>query len=421
MLALALMAGVAAAMPATETQAVDTSLENEIDHYLERAAAPADDPHTIWWKWSNGLKGTSADGNFELKIGGRVHVDWFWIEGGDDAPIADTRDGVFFRRVRFSIEGTVYKNALYRVECDFAGGSAALRNVYVGLKNLPVVNKVLVGHFKEPFCLEELTGANYISLMERSMPTNAFAPSYDTGVAMFRTAMEQRFQYALGVFRETSDIGGSQRQDGGYNFTFRLTGVPMEDEAQGTLLHAGIGLSFRSPNANTVQYRARGGNGTGDRIVDTGSITGVDDVFLLDLEVAYVWKSLSVQGEFFYADVSAPTSGNPSFTGWYILVSYFLTGEQRAYSKSSGAFGRVKPLKGFHDGSGGRGAWELAFRVDSIDLNDGAVTGGEAMTYVFGVNWYWNPNMRVMVNYAYADHDTNGNMSILEMRFQADF
>jgi len=419
-LGLALMARMAGA---AETPQADLSLENEINHYLEQASAPADDPHTIWWKWSSGLKGSSADGNFTIKIGGRVMVDWFWIEGGEDGPIGDTTDGVFFRRVRFHMEGEIFKNALYKVEFDFANGEdAAFRSVYVGLKNVPVLGKLLIGHFKEPFSLEELTSSKYITLMERSMPTNAFAPSYHTGFAMYRTALEgDRMQYGLGLFRETDDVGGSQRQDGGYNFTARVTGVVLENDEDGMLLHAGVSFSFRSPDGDSVRYRARGGNGTGDRIVDTGSITGVDEVMLLAFELAFVWQSLSVQGEFFYTDVSATSAGDPAFSGWYVLVSYFLTGESRPYKKSSGTFDRVKPKKNFHDGGDGWGAWELAFRIDSIDLNDGSVTGGEAMTYVFGVNWYWNPNMRVMINYAYADHDTDGNVSIIEMRFQADF
>ena len=83
----------------------------------------------------------------------------------------------------------------------------------------------------------------------------------------------------------------------------------------------------------------------------------------------------------------------------------------------------MKPTKNFHDGGDGWGAWELAFRIDSIDLTDGNITGGEAMTYVFGVNWYWNPNMRVMFNFVIGDLDESGadDVTALEMRFQADF
>ncbi len=60
---------------------------------------------------------------------------------------------------------------------DFAGGDADFKDVYVGLKKLPGVGTLKVGHFKEAFGLEELTSSKYITFIERSLPTEAFAPS----------------------------------------------------------------------------------------------------------------------------------------------------------------------------------------------------------------------------------------------------
>lgn len=417
-LGLALMARMAGA---AETPQADVSLENEINHYLEQQSAPVDDPHTIFFKWSSGLKGKSNDGNFEIALGGRVMFDWLWISGDDNVPI-DSTDRTYFRRVRMHMEGTVYKNAFYKVELDFASGSdVAFRNVYVGLKKVPVAGKVTLGHFKEPFSLEELTSSRHITMMERSMPTNAFAPSYHSGFGIGDAAMEKRLTWAIGVFRNSEDVGGDVAEDGGYNITARVTGLAIRNDDEKTLLHVGVSASFRS--ADSVRYRARPGTGTGDRIVDTGSISDVDEVMLLAFEVAFAWQSLSIQGEFFYTDVGSAAAGDPAFSGWYVLVSYFLTGESRPYKDSSGTFDRVKPMKNFHDGGDGWGAWELAFRIDSIDLTDGTITGGEAMTYVVGVNWYWNPNMRVMLNFVIGDLDAAGvdDVNAFEMRFQADF
>jgi phosphate-selective porin OprO/OprP len=125
------------------------------------------------------------------------------------------------------------------------------------------------------------------------------------------------------------------------------------------------------------------------------------------------------------ADVDAPASGDPNFSGWYIAVSYWSTGESRKYNAYRGSFGRNKPKQNLYDGKGGYGGWEVAYRFDSLDLIDGGITGGEQVTHTVGVNWHWNPNARVMFNFVYADitdgPDGTGKIQIFETRFQFDW
>jgi phosphate-selective porin OprO/OprP len=78
----------------------------------------------------------------------------------------------------------------------------------------------------------------------------------------------------------------------------------------------------------------------------------------------------------------------------------------------------------------------VAARFSWIDLDDAfdfdQSTGGKQWDFTFGVNWYPNPNSRVMVNYVYANVNRtieadetfdldNANASIFQMRFQVDF
>ena len=51
----------------------------------------------------------------------------------------------------------------------------------------------------------------------------------------------------------------------------------------------------------------------------------------------------------------------------------------------------------------GFGAWELAARYSTIDLNDSTVTGGKQNTYSVGLNWYPNTVIRFMLDYLHAD------------------
>ncbi len=91
-----------------------------------------------------------------------------------------------------------------------------------------------------------------------------------------------------------------------------------------------------------------------------------------------------------------------------MTTSYFLTGEHRPYRRDAGIFDRVHPatevLAACDGGSvpRGPGAWEVAFRVSHIDLDDGPVQGGRQTDLTWGVNWYLNPYFRVQTNYILA-------------------
>ena len=98
---------------------------------------------------------------------------------------------------------------------------------------------------------------------------------------------------------------------------------------------------------------------------------------------------------------------NPTFGGWYVLGSYFLTGESRGYSGSQGRFTRVKVRRPIDEG--GRGAWELTFRYSHLDLTNGGVEGGKQDIATFGINWYAMQNLRFMANYLnVVDLDRSG-------------
>ena len=110
--------------------------------------------------------------------------------------------------------------------------------------------------------------------------------------------------------------------------------------------------------------------------VDTNSLSA-DRAGILGLESALVYGPFSVQGEYIYTDVDGKSgSSSPSFDGFYVQSSYFLTGEHRKYSTSKGSFSRVKPKENYKYGAGA-GAWEVAARYSQIDLSDSGISGGK--------------------------------------------
>jgi len=404
-------------------------LEESVRSLEERLSKVREKPHegdTLRAYWDEGLCFDSKDGAFRLKIGGRVQVDGAWFDqdsdlvtqleaAGSDEP--NWQDGFEIRKARLRLDGLLYEIVEFRVQYDFADSN--LKDAYVGLSALPF-GSIRVGHFKEPFSLQRLTSSRHLTFMERGL-TAAFEAARNTGVMLHNHIMDDRLTYALGVFRDTDDFG-SGSGDGKYNITGRLTGLPLYENDGRRLVHLGLGYSYRNPDEVVRLSMRPEANLIPDPLADTDSFAA-DDVNILGVETALVCGPVSLQGEYVTAMVHSDSASDPDFFGYYIEASYFLTGEHRRYNTSSGVFDRIKPNRNFMGKEGGPGAWQIAARYSHIDLEDGAVNGGKLNTVTAALNWYLNPNTRVMLNYVFADADDryNGEANILQMRFQVEF
>ena len=369
--------------------------------------------------WKNGIRFQTADKAFSFKFGGRIMNDWAFMSEDDSlkAAIGQLQDATTeFRRARLYISGTVYEKVIFKAQYDFAGGDADFKDVYLGLKKLPGVGTLKVGHFKEAFGLEELTSSKYITFMERSLPV-IFAPSRNTGIGVNNTALNKRLTWAAGLFLDTGGYGDEDDAENSAAATARITGLPWY-QGKDRLLHLGLSYSNRDAKDDAVEYDQSPEAHLAPDFVDTGSIVA-DSENRFGIEAALVHGPFSLQGEYMGANVETPDGSDPSFSGYYASASYFLTGEHRAYKNSSGTFDRVKPKTNF--GKGGTGAWEVALRYSGLDLNDAPIQGGELEDVTFGLNWYLNPNVRTMFNYVLADLDTVGDAEIVQLRFQIDF
>lgn len=371
--------------------------------------------------WKNGLKLSDDAGN-SMKIGGRVYVDWAWFNSDDDYDAsggASLVDGTEFRTVRLFAEGAMHEVVVYKLQFDVAGGTAKFKDVWVGLKTTPLLGMGLkVGQFKQPFGLEELTSSKYVTFMERSQ-TAGFAPSRESGFQLGRAFADEQMTFHASLFRETNDQGKGQ-SDAGYGFAGRLTGLAWQDD-EGGLLHLGVGIAHHNPDGNERDY---GLEPEAHLQPEFAQITvPADGTWLYDAEAAVVLGPFSVQGEYLVASNTAPDGlEDSSFSSWYGQASWFVTGESRPYKKSEAAFDRVKP-KAPYGSNGGTGAFEVAARFSSTDLNDGTIEGGTLDALTLGTNWYLNPNTRVMLNWVRSDGDSavSGVTDAVQARFQVDF
>ncbi len=369
------------------------------------------------------IKITLAD-EVTVKIFGRVFFDIGWFSGDESSFNTDStgatpelEDGTEFRTARLGAEGMLHEKVGYKAEFDLAGGSGDvdLKDVYLYLKEV-LGGEVRAGHYKEPFGLEQLTSSRFITFMERSVMA-AFAPDRNSGLSLLDHNEAKTMTWSAGAFRTTDDFG-FDTGDGEYGYTGRLTGTPWNENEGADVLHLGAALTYRTDDE--VRYRSRPEANLVNRVADTG-VLAVDDTAIVGLEAAWVNGPLSLQAEYNLASVSASGGGSDGdFAGYYAFVSWFLTGDKRTYKSSTGTFDRVKPLENFGAGSG---AIELAARYSMLDLDDGPATD-QLTDMTAGVNWYLNPNARIMLNVVHAEYEsgaTDDSMDALMMRFQVDW
>jgi phosphate-selective porin OprO/OprP len=367
-----------------------------------------------------------------FEVRGRIEADAVMVaqSSASKALIGDLQNGFGFRRARLGAQGVVGTSARWVAEIDFANGNFRPRDLYVAVLALPGVRELRVGYFREPFSLEGATSSRFITFMERS-PLNQLDPARNWGVAGSWWPENERMTFAIGAFRDGTNNGGFSGGDGGHwALTTRVTGLPVYEDAEGVfrLVHIGAAFSNRIPANGVVTYAPNPQSNVLD-VSDSPASPFLPPINvpansqqLYNLQAAAVRGPLSVQGEWFGTAIQQKGDGVVFLHGFYIDVSYFLTGEHRGYDRKEAGFSRVsvrRPLvKTADTPTSGFGAVEVAARFAVADfISDNLSSNGPmalapngAVLYqtTFGLNWYLNDYTRVMFNYTIAVPDARG-------------
>jgi phosphate-selective porin OprO and OprP len=395
----------------------------------------------------------TADDQNCIAITSRVHFD---VGGYDYHPNTAATvpqrldDGVNLRRARIGVIGKFMGDWDYALIYDFGGttdGFASTASVggatvgflpggalggvenaflsYTGLK--PFGGKLAIegGVMDLPYTLDEAMSSNNIPFMERAssglVAQNIAAGDFrSTAGARWYTDTFWAGAYATGpttgAIHSASSINppGTTEQFGAIA---RAAGQIVSGKDYSLHIGGDAEWLIRAPHnliANTQTLTLN------DRpelridpttIVSTGALADVSGAQVYSAEAAATYGPLFLQGEYFWFNVDrnafAPLP-SLKFQGGYAEAAYVLTGETRRYNAPSASYGGVSPANPFSLSGGGWGAWEIAGRYSTMDLNDrlalaNGVAGGRQTIYTLALNWYISDNIRFMFDYLHGN------------------
>ncbi|MGI6401994.1 MAG: porin [Thermoguttaceae bacterium] len=370
---------------------------------------------------------------FKNNLGGILIMDAITVDqsGGNKEVVGDVDNYFPIREARFCLKGTGYDVVNY--ECTVAvqtsnsqrANGLLFKNIMVGVKDVPVLQNIKVGHFKVETCMSErdlLINSPGISYFSGS--TTTFSPHRHYGVGATQYYADKRLRVYNGLYsgRSFTDSASVLDDAPGLILNTRVTAIPYlsmtgSDDLH-EIVHLGGSAYWYIPGneQNVLKMRARPTSWCGGMKYLLNSAIPLEKGYSVYTgEVAWQRGQFGVSSENYVASIK----NYGTSWGTNLAARYFLTpGSYRTYNYNSGGFGNAHLAHPFSLGenfAGGRpdslGELELAFMYAYWDLNNlknvpstPTVTTiyGDLHEVVFGVNWWWSPDIRWSAAYTKA-------------------
>jgi phosphate-selective porin OprO and OprP len=438
-----------AALRATQGEAPSPAASPRIDAAAPAKAQslqPSPAPATVRMQ-SNRATVTSPDGSASLTVRANVQMDYAQYSQDAAGPLTtdfrrgsvgpaggretiaakDLSDGAYFRRARLGVEGVIARDFNYRFLVEFGGsgteGPARINDAFLAYTGLAPFTFQL-GAYSPPANLADGTSTEDLVFIERATPAE-LSRALGGADGRFGIGVRVAGERGLGALTLTGRaVNDAEVFDSQQAVVGRLGGLVVTAPDYNVHLGANGTYVFQPPDqggaSSLYGLRLRDRpeiRVDSTRLIDTG-IIDADSAYAAGVEFAANWKGLLLQAENYWYGVErrASTLADPSFDGYYVEASWFPTGERRRYAPGNAAFQAPKTQLMPFDGRGGWGAWELALRYSHTDLNyrEGvrataadpvSLRGGEQSILGAGLNWYLNPNVKLMFNYLRVDVD----------------
>jgi len=275
------------------------------------------------------------------------------------------------------------------------------------------VGALTFGKTKEPFVYEAVGDATFLPSLERV--TNAFFTSRDVGLQLSNSILKKRMTYTAGWFNDWW-VRNKPFDSVGNHFVGRVTGLVSINGDGSRYLHLGASARYAGADAGVIRLKGKPESNVTSNYVDTGNIPASNQKEF-GLEALWTRDRYSVLTEYVHSCVDATQVANPSFYGFYVTGSVFLTGEHRPYDRNVAFARRPIPTRRW-------GAVELTARYSRQDLDNKSIHGGVMNKGTLDLNWFLNRRCKLAVSGGFANLDRaglDGLTKILQTRMQYVF
>jgi phosphate-selective porin OprO/OprP len=365
----------------------------------------------------SGFEIKSADDEYQFQAHNLFQFDGRFFEQGGQTPV---HDSFVIPREWLIFSGRLTKPYEYYVA--IAHGFQAL-NLLDAFVNLHYDDRLQlkIGRYVVPFSFEPyLLPVRGLIAPEYSLFFNNFEPNRDLGVMVWGQVARKRVDYAAGVFNGIRN--GLVDTNNAKDVVGFLNARPFQGSGYSALENLNIGASVHFGNElnDPIPQTLRTvvplpGNATigVPFLAFNNNVRESGDRALWSLHLAYYHRHLSLIAEWDagfqdYARDNRPSRTHLPIESYYVEAGYFLTGETLT-SRS-----QITPLRNFdlRPGRSGPGAWELGTRYNWLELGPQVFTAGLAdpnlwtnrlATIDVGLNWYWNPYVKVALFWVRAE------------------
>lgn len=376
---------------------------------------------------------------FTRVIDGRVYFDSYNINQKGSSTgtgnLSSRQDYNGIRDLRIGVKGEGFGILDYKIDLCFieatgnGNNGVNLKDVWLGIKNVPLLEYVRIGHYRIEEGVSVLTGGTNTTFLE--FDGRDFATGRRLGISSRHLWAKDQIRFFAGFFynNNIATPGRYQLRDNQGSITnLRLTFLSNVSRKDGKIdgkrfrLFGGNYSYFDANKTAPSTYTASSFSqrfATVDQLTLASYTIPTNGYHKFGLEFASQNGPFSVQSEAYVNQYNSVTingkTKDRTIFGSYVTVRYFLTGDYRKFSADNAAWGGVDlkhnlDLKkvGDHNFAEWLGGLEIAAKWGYAETSQlfnpdtPASFAGSVNDFTLGLNWYWSPQARWLFDYIHV-------------------
>lgn len=275
---------------------------------------------------------------------------------------------------------------------------------------------IFIGRTKEGFSMIKVMNGHSGITNERQMALDPI-PILADGIKWFGYLPKSRIFWNLGYFNDLTSKNQSFSTFQ-WQYVARVGWMPINRPEDKTIVHLAANLRYGKPDDGQFAIKSRPESNPTPQLINTGTFAA-DHSSHIGYEAFFTKNRFTIGSEAMVHNFYSKDSGNHSFAGGDLIISFFFTKTSRPYNTTGSIYGFVPVHSSvLHHGLG---EIEGVLHISTFNLNNGNIRGGQMTRITPMINWYLTKILRWEFIYGYGILDRygmKGNVNFFETRVQ---